>query len=62
MDLRFAASEQGAETFEDDLVVVDESELDRLCHSFILGRATRVSESPDRVIDHTDFMNKSDEI
>ena len=46
MDLPVAGLEQGAEAFEDDLVVVDESDLDRFFHTSILGRAMRTSNHP----------------
>ena len=48
MDLPVAGPEQGAEALEDDLVVVDESDLDRFCHSSILGSAMGASNHPIR--------------
>jgi hypothetical protein len=43
MDLPSAGLEQGAEALEDDLVVVDESDLDGFRHTSILGRSRRDS-------------------
>jgi hypothetical protein len=37
VDLRLARFEQSAEAFEDDLVVVDEGDLDRLGHASTLN-------------------------
>jgi hypothetical protein len=60
VDLRFAGLEQGAEAFEDDLVVIDESDLDRFCHNSSLERAVR-DKSPDRVIDPARLGNQADD-